>query len=42
MLAAARDILRHGLLLHCVHARQSPDALLVELDRSAVFTTFVN
>ena len=42
VLAAARDILGHGLLLHCVHAGQTPDALLVELDRSAVFPAFVD
>lgn len=35
----AAHVLRggHGLLLHCIHARQAPDALLIQLDRAAMF-----
>lgn len=42
MLPPARDVLGHRLLLHGVHARETPDALLVQFDRRPVFLAFLD
>ncbi|UYZ08989.1 hypothetical protein CFBP5507_14760 [Agrobacterium salinitolerans] len=42
VLAATIEILGHVLLLHGIHAGQTPDALLVQLDWSPILPAYVN